>query len=422
MSRKRALLAAFAAIVFAGFLPVSAQSTPTKSNELTRAVKELSSRPLPYLNTVLQAKNGTIALRGQTDIFNYQHAGTLTLDLTDLSDDQKRAQYWIISSEQGNGDDAFISGYSANRGLTAYTIEASKDGVNWEPVPLAVAPPETAFMGNTVTGNSKRTTCHLFDLQGFSFARINITEGRGWQGGQISVNLNIYDGSSCQTIEDWNRIDHITYIGDSTVELAAAWVNDFGSEIATAEHPHPFFNWFGQPFAMSAHFIGNIEFYKEILREKQGRFVMIGLGSNDIPAGGINGYLNGLDTLVETAKSLGKIVLINNQLHPTGPVDANGNNIDDGSAPAKVRIAHDDTATLGKTLTQYLKKKYNGHGAYFCADLEKASRDNPGMMRPVDLHESDTGAYRAVILEAVHRVAFNKRPALSRNTQREARN
>lgn len=421
MHRRTAILAALALIILTSFSNVSAQTLLAKSAELTNVVKDFNSRSLPYLNTALLAKNSTIALRGQTDIFNYQHSGALTLDLTDLSEDQKVAQYWIISSEQGNGDDSFISGYSANRGLTAYTVEASKDGVNWELAPLAAAPPETAFIGNVVTGNSKRSTCHLFDLQGFSFARINVTEGRGWQGGQISVNLNIYDGSSCQTIDDWNHIDHITYIGDSTVELAGAWVNDFGSGLATAAHPHPFFHWFGQPFALTAHFTGNLDFYKEILREKQGRFVMIGLGSNDIPAGGINGYLSGLNALVETAKSLGKVVLINNQLHPTGPVDANGNNIDDGSAPAKVRIAHDDATTLGKTLTQYLKKKYNGNGAYFCADLEKASRINPGMMRPVDLHESDTGAYRAVVTEAAHRIVFSKRQGVSRNTSRETR-
>ncbi len=366
----------------------------------------LASRSLPYLNPIFARRNPSPALAGGTDIFSYgvpKGGGSfveLAVDLSDLSEAQKTCQYWLVSGEQFCGDDGFMGGPSANRGLTNYTIEATRDGRMWTPAVLAVVPAGLQLAGNTIVNNTRRTTCHAFDLRGMTKARVKITSGRGWQNGQCGLNLNVYDAASCKTLADWQAIDGVTILGDSTATLPLQYVTDYSHQIATLSHPHPPVYAFGQPYTKAFDFVQQADFYNEILREKQGRFIVLVTGANDVPG---EGWLASLDTLIKRNRAAGKVTMVCLPLYPNGPV------ISDGGAASQVRKGL-DALYGGAPLAQHLRGVYAEQNDVIISDaLAQWSRKNPGAMRPNDLHEADTDGWRDVLAAEIKTRFFETR-------------
>lgn len=370
------------------------------------SVFALTSRSLPYLNPIFARRNSSPALVGGTDIFSYgvpkggDSFVNLLVDLSDLSETQKACQYWLISGEQFCGDDGFMGGPSANRGLTNYTIETTRDGKTWTPAALAAVPAELRLTGNTVVNNTRRTTCHAFDLRGMTKARVKITSGRGWQNGQCGLNLNIYDAASRRTLADWQAIDGVIILGDSTATLPLQYVTDYAHQIATPAHPRPPVYAFGQPYSKAFDFVQQADFYNEVLREKQGRFIVLVTGANDVPN---EGWLASTDTLIKRNRAAGKVTMVCLPLYPNGPA------VGDGGAPSQVRKSL-DALYGGKPLVQHLRDLYAGQSDVIISDaLAQWSRKNPGVMRPNDLHESDTDGWKFILANEIKTRFFEAR-------------
>ncbi len=387
-------------------LPAQTAERPSAAAVHDNSASPLASRSLPYLNTVFARRNPSPALAGGTDIFSYgvpkggDSFVNLMVDLSDLSEAQKACQYWLISGEQFCGDDGFIGGPSANRGLTNYTIEATRDGKTWTPAALAAVPAGLRLAGNTVANNTRRTTCHAFDLRGMTQARVKITSGRGWQNGQCGLNLNIYDAASRKTLADWQAIDGVTILGDSTATLPLQYVTDYARQIATPAHPRPPVYAFGQPYSKAFDFVQQADFYNEVLREKQGRFIVLVTGANDVPG---EGWLASIDTLIKRSRAAGKVTMVCLPLYPNGPAVA------DGGAPSQVRKGL-DALYGGKPLVQHLRDVYAGQNDVIVSDaLEQWSRKNPGVMRPSDLHESDTEGWKFILANEIKTRFFEAR-------------
>ncbi len=371
-----------------GLLTLNAMGQMIDNWFQTHSTNPLSSISLPYLNPLLYANNSTSAIRMGQDYMAYVPPTSITLNITALTEAQKRCQYWTVTGEGGTGIYGHYGDFNANRYDTDFHFEGSTDNATWSDVPQATVPTGLSIRGAVVVGSNDRMTHHALDVRGFNYVRVTFTGGEGFQNGQVAADFNIYDASSLHTLSDWYSIDGFVDIGDSITMLAALYFLGMTSLLSTSSHTAPVWDWCGSSGIHAYDWVNDTEFDRKI--SQPGKFVVLSLGSNDLSnagVGSINTFLATLETMVAKIKAKGKIALINSLPYPNGPTVA------DGGAPSQVRQALDDTTVLGTQLANYLRLHYNGNGAYFLTDLTALFRAHPELMRPSDLHPNDFTLY-----------------------------